>query len=97
MLGEGSDDRVIGNDHATHLLKNEKKGIEWGSILLKDSLYSPSEVPSTCALLVLRAKQQTYAECKAANGVVEAQWPIGYGVGLRIKRSSVRIRPWPLR
>ena len=26
-----------------------------------------------------------------------AQWPIGYGVGLRIKRSSVRIRPWPLR
>ena len=28
---------------------------------------------------------------------VEAQWPIGCGVGLRIKRSSVRIRPWPLR
>ena len=27
----------------------------------------------------------------------EAQWPTGYGVGLRIKRSSVRIRPWPLR
>ena len=27
----------------------------------------------------------------------EAQWPIGYGVGLRIKRSSVRIRPWSLR
>ena len=27
----------------------------------------------------------------------EAQWPIGYGVGLWIKRSSVRIRPWPLR
>ena len=26
----------------------------------------------------------------------EAQWPIGYGVGLRIKRSSVRIQPWPL-
>ena len=26
----------------------------------------------------------------------KAQWPIGYGVGLRIKRSSVRIRPWPL-
>ena len=26
----------------------------------------------------------------------EAQWPIGYGGGLRIKRSSVRIRPWPL-
>ena len=29
-------------------------------------------------------------------GNTEAQWPIGYGVGLRIKRSSVRIRPWPL-
>ena len=28
---------------------------------------------------------------------MEAQWPIGYGVGLRIKRSSARIRPWPLR
>ena len=28
---------------------------------------------------------------------MEAQWPIGYGVRLRIKRSSVRIRPWPLR
>ena len=28
---------------------------------------------------------------------VEAQWPIGYGFGLRIKRSSIRIRPWPLR
>ena len=27
----------------------------------------------------------------------EAQWPIGFGVGLRIKQSSVRIRPWPLR
>ena len=26
-----------------------------------------------------------------------AQWPIGYGVGLQIKQSSVRIRPWPLR
>ena len=29
-------------------------------------------------------------------GPCKAQWPIGYGVGLRIKRSSVRIRPWPL-
>ena len=29
--------------------------------------------------------------------LVNKQWPIGYGVGLRIKRSSVRIRPWPLR
>ena len=31
------------------------------------------------------------------NWYREAEWPIGYGVGLRIKRSSVRIRPWPLR
>ena len=29
--------------------------------------------------------------------IEEAQWPIGNGVGLRIKRSSVRIRPWLLR
>ena len=29
-------------------------------------------------------------------GNVEAQWPIGYGVGLRIKRSSVQIMPLPL-
>ena len=29
--------------------------------------------------------------------LLEAQWPIGHGVGLRIKWSSVRIRPWPLR
>ena len=35
--------------------------------------------------------QENYCETE------EAQWPIGYGVGLRIKRSSVRIRPWPLR
>ena len=34
--------------------------------------------------------------CQKKN-LAEAQWPIGYGVGLRIKRSSVRIRPWPLR
>ena len=31
------------------------------------------------------------------GSILEAQWPIGYGVELRIKRSSVRIRPWPLR
>ena len=36
--------------------------------------------------------------CDAITSIIrEAQWPIGYGVGLRIKRSSVRIRPWPLR
>ena len=34
---------------------------------------------------------------KKKQKTAEAQWPIGYGVGLRIKRSSVRIRPWPLR
>ena len=31
------------------------------------------------------------------NRLTEAQWSIGYGVGLRINRSSVRIRTWPLR
>ena len=36
--------------------------------------------------------------CETRNNftLVEAQWPIGYGVRLRIKRSSVWIRPWPL-
>ena len=34
---------------------------------------------------------------KKKQKTAEAQWPIGYGVGLRIKRYSVRIRPWPLR
>ena len=33
----------------------------------------------------------------STNTPQKAQWPIGYGVGLRIKRSSVWIRPWPLR
>ena len=37
-----------------------------------------------------------YADCVGCVEIKEAQWPIGYGVGLRIKRSSVRIRPWPL-
>ena len=36
-------------------------------------------------------------EARNQNFAEEAQWPIGYGVGLRIKWSSVRIRPWPLR
>ena len=36
-------------------------------------------------------------QLKLLKELVEAQWPIGYGVRLRIKRSSVRIRPWPLR
>ena len=35
--------------------------------------------------------------CDSLSHSSEAQWPIGYGVGLRIERSSVRIRPWPLR
>ena len=36
-------------------------------------------------------------QCWPLNFKKEAQWPIGYGVGLRIKRSSVQIRLWPLR
>ena len=36
-------------------------------------------------------------ENKIIDSKKEAQWPIGYGVGLRIKRSSVRIWPWPRR
>ena len=41
-------------------------------------------------------RHDTHSE-KCISHNREAQWPIGYGVGLRIKRSSVRIRPWPLR
>ena len=44
---------------------------------------------------VLRGRQVTHVF--AIPKLEEAQWPIGYGVGLRIKRSSVRIQPWPLR
>ena len=39
----------------------------------------------------------TFRICELVRNREEAQWPIGYGVGLRIKWSSVRIRPWPLR
>ena len=35
--------------------------------------------------------------CEVVTWKHEAQWPIGYGVGLRIKGYSDRIRPWPLR
>ena len=43
------------------------------------------------------ASSHGHAEFLHIKVVVEAQWPIGYGVGLRIKRSSVRNRPGPLR
>ena len=35
--------------------------------------------------------------CVTLSWKAVVKWPIGYGVGLRIKRSSLRIRPWPLR
>ena len=46
-----------------------------------------------------RSSDKTHAlhVCLIWKKMVEAQWPIGYGVGFWIKRSSVRIRPWPLR
>ena len=43
------------------------------------------------------AKKYSYAEKNRTLAISEAQWPIGYSVGLWIKRSSVRIQPWPLR
>ena len=39
----------------------------------------------------------TRPQDEMGSQIGEVQWQIGYGVGLRIKRSSVRIRPWPLR
>ena len=44
-----------------------------------------------------RAPRSGFSSCWAILKIQLGQWPIGYGVGLRIKRSSVRIRPWPLR
>ena len=44
-----------------------------------------------------RRSGQSVCGGTVANRFVEAHWPIGYGVGLRIKRSLVRIWPWPLR
>ena len=38
-----------------------------------------------------------FQRCRTTYLQYPAQWPVGYGVGLRIKRSSVRIRPSPLR
>ena len=45
----------------------------------------------------LQFSQKTVLGDRRISAIKEAQWPIGYGVGLRIKQSSVRIRPWPLR
>ena len=50
-------------------------------------------------MYLARRKNQSQTRDQNIGGkkVKETQWPIGYGVGLRIKRSSVRIRLWPLR
>ena len=52
------------------------------------------DIDQHCAVLWLTPM---VALADSSCKLMEAQWPIGYGVGLRIKRSSVRIRPWPLR
>ena len=66
---------------ASYLIRFSSSRHCWKHLLLRDTL-------------VLNIRHETTEWQMLA---VEAQWPIGYGVGLRIKRSSVRIRPWPLR
>ena len=45
--------------------------------------------PSLCGLCPVHPDPMRWPNLTQSK---EAQWPIGYGVGLRIKRSSVRIR-----
>ena len=62
--------------------------------------WSSSFVGRLCACLKNQMFERQWKMCSTglnACNLAEAQWQIGYGVGLRIKRSSVRIRPWPLR
>ena len=47
-----------------------------------------------CKCTCVRPSQNSF---HTSQIYTEAQWPIGYGVGLQIKRSSVRIQPWSLR
>ena len=56
------------------------------------TMNATTDLPTTASL-----RSWGDGNCKQWKNEKEAQRPIGYGVGLRIKRSSVRIRPWPLR
>ena len=65
------------------------------AILVSSSKHTAKKNTSTARGALHRLITAIIAEEKGKGW--RAQWPIGYDVGLRIKRSSVRIRPWPLR
>ena len=68
------------------------------SVRLQTTWHYHSDISSVQASKSVSAAVSTLNNELMELGLpMEAQWPIRYGVGLRIKRSSVRIRPWPLR
>ena len=71
-----------------------KKALKvWG----KNVFWSQSEKKQAARSCFVLTSSGAFQFFFTATTNEEAQWPIGYSVGLRIKRSSVRIRPWPLR
>ena len=66
-------------------------------ILYKKELRKMKKIVSLIDLKEMKTRNDCEIACDCVKLAEEAQWQIGYGVGLRIKRSSVRIRPWPLR
>ena len=74
--------------HLGHPSKIKQKTFEfWGDFAWKLLKYVVRKHASTLGVAMVT---------KGGRRQLEAQWPIAYGVGLWIKRSSVRIRPWPL-
>ena len=84
-----------------------KKGFCWANCLVKSLVrpLSDHRIPRIffkwivfCNCLSSQLhKKKHFSNWSMLKNCEEAQWPIGYGIGLRIKRSWVRIRPWPLR
>ena len=76
--------------HATHPMSKRR------STVLAEHHQSPNlDGKKECWQIQLNGKNKPNHRSEPAEPL--AWWPIGYGVGLRIKRSSVRIRLWPLR
>ena len=69
-----------------------------GNTNCQKNIFEDDQVPGHHPrALTIQSRQDTHTPKLNYAIIKEAQWPIGYGVGLRIKRSWVRIRPWPLR
>ena len=75
----------------------------FGQNLIQPQIHLPaanyfhfSPVEMKCLWQEARVHEATQASNNKRTRGLEAQWPIGYGVELRIKRSSVRFLPWPL-